>query len=134
MTPGFSCFKALVRLAEIYAQIPTIQCQRKCHAQCSVIPLEPLELVQVKAALREEVPTVQLLNSGHLSMFDEERECCPALNVFKACSAYEARPLICRLFGVVEQMRCPHGCLPERFLTDEEVSNLARQIRAAKRA
>jgi Fe-S-cluster containining protein len=34
------------------------------------------------------------------------------------CTVYPDRPLICRLFGVVEQMRCPFGCVPERFLSE----------------
>jgi hypothetical protein len=121
-----------VRLAEIYAKIPSIQCQRKCHAQCSVIPLEALELVQLKAAMREDLP-VQRLENGILTVFDEARGCCPALNVFRACSAYEARPLICRLWGVVERLQCPHGCLPARFLTDEEVNDLYNDLRVAAR-
>jgi Fe-S-cluster containining protein len=36
------------------------------------------------------------------------------------CLGYEARPLVCRLFGVVPKMKCPWGCEPERWLTDEE--------------
>lgn len=36
------------------------------------------------------------------------------------CSLYSIRPVICRLWGVVESMPCPHGCKPERVLTDEE--------------
>ena len=34
---------------------------------------------------------------------------CPAL-VDGRCSVYEHRPLICRLWGAVESLPCPHGC------------------------
>lgn len=45
---------------------------------------------------------------------------CPALDFIGRCSVYEIRPLICRLWGVVETMKCHYGCEPERYLTDEE--------------
>lgn len=57
---------------------------------------------------------------------------CPALDDRKRCSAYDKRPMICRLWGVVETMKCPHGCRPSpRYLTDEQGKDmlaLAREI------
>ncbi|HEV2379781.1 MAG TPA: hypothetical protein VG206_08280 [Terriglobia bacterium] len=42
---------------------------------------------------------------------------------------YGVRPLICRLWGLVKAMRCPHGCEPEQWLSDEEArAMLARVI------
>ncbi|MDX6649701.1 MAG: uncharacterized protein QOJ97_1652 [Solirubrobacteraceae bacterium] len=37
---------------------------------------------------------------------------CPALDK-GLCSVYGVRPMICRLWGIGEQMKCPHGCKPE---------------------
>ena len=36
------------------------------------------------------------------------------------CSIYDKRPLICRLYGVVENMKCRFGCKPTRYLTNKE--------------
>lgn len=45
---------------------------------------------------------------------------CPVLSD-GLCSAHPARPMLCRLWGVVEGMECPHGCLPRpRYLTAAE--------------
>ena len=35
----------------------------------------------------------------------------------EGCACYEERPLMCRLFGAVENLRCPHGCAPAVLLT-----------------
>ena len=44
---------------------------------------------------------------------------CPMLKDNK-CSIYDKRPLICRLYGVVENMKCRFGCKPTRYLTNKE--------------
>lgn len=45
---------------------------------------------------------------------------CPALKRHK-CSIYEVRPLVCRLWGIDETVRCPLGCEPEGgWLTRQE--------------
>ena len=49
---------------------------------------------------------------------------CPHLGIGGRCTAYEARPLICRLWGVVERMKCPYGCRPERYMTEKEVNEI----------
>src|SRR2546429_6087610 len=39
------------------------------------------------------------------------------------CTVYEVRPMICRLWGMVEGMQCPHGCVPEGgHLTEDRKS------------
>lgn len=45
-----------------------------------------------------------------------------------ACSAYRDRPLLCRLWGVVEKLRCPHGCEPERMLSNVESAAMLDQM------
>ena len=30
------------------------------------------------------------------------------------------KPMICRLWGLTRMMACPHGCVPSRWLTEEE--------------
>lgn len=36
------------------------------------------------------------------------------------CIVYAARPLVCRLWGVVPEMPCQWGCTPARMLTSAE--------------
>jgi Fe-S-cluster containining protein len=46
------------------------------------------------------------------------------------CSIYSMRPAICRLFGAVDHpmLRCPHGCRPEKYLTDAESRAILKDI------
>ena len=56
---------------------------------------------------------------------------CPALDVaFGLCSVYPDRPTLCRLWGVVEKMRCPFGCEPERYLSDAEAVTILDEVAA----
>lgn len=56
---------------------------------------------------------------------------CEALTDAKRCAVYDVRPLICRLWGAVEDMPCPYGCTPEpRFLTTQEAMILLSQAHA----
>jgi uncharacterized protein len=98
-----------VKLQAIYDTLPKINCKRLCQEYCGpVIP---------NACLPEEAHRLSLLPiiQTQLTNFT-----CGAL-LYGSCSIYSMRPLICRLFGCVEAMRCPHGCEPEFWLTDEEV-------------
>jgi Fe-S-cluster containining protein len=49
---------------------------------------------------------------------------CSMLTAARRCGVYEIRPMICRLWGVVEVMKCPYGCVPERYLTSQEGARL----------
>lgn len=44
------------------------------------------------------------------------------------CQSYDQRPVLCRLWGAVESMRCPYGCEAERIMTDGEARDLIRQV------
>lgn len=41
---------------------------------------------------------------------------CPLLTSDGKCSIYEHRPAICRIWGVVKDMQCEHGCVPDVWL------------------
>jgi len=100
----------LKTIQDVYDAIPTIACQGKCSASCGVIPLFPVEGDRIQAS-GGSIPTANV----HLS--------CSEL-VAGRCSIYADRPLICRLFGVVPEMKCPHGCKPDRWLTSKQVQRL----------
>ena len=52
---------------------------------------------------------------------------CPYLTDKGRCSIYDLRPLICRMFGTVEGMPCPHGC-KAALLTDKQSAVLFKQL------
>jgi Fe-S-cluster containining protein len=113
-------------LDEIYARIPSIDCQRRCHTTCGLIPLS---LPEARRLQRHQLRVVPYGN-GEL-MFDAPLGVCPALRQ-RDCAIYEDRPLICRFFGVVEGMECRWGCKPERLLTMQEAAQLLRASRTAR--
>lgn len=104
-------------LAAIYAKIPEVNCKGKCQKCCGPILCQQIEWNQVVATGQvkpeAEVPILQ----------------CPALTERGKCSAYAVRPAICRLWGAVKKMRCPHGCRPKRWLSDGEAREILEKIR-----
>ena len=112
--------RADAELTAIYAEVPDmLDCKGLCHDSCGPIPLTKREWqrldmrgVQIPDAMKavEEIAAT----GGEWS--------CPAL-VDNRCSAYDVRPLICRLYGTVDipSLRCTHGCRPKGgYLTDEQ--------------
>lgn len=98
----------------LYASMPTVKCAGLCSAACGPIGLSGLEAKRIYKALGVHVGLKFLTPKP-------ERQVCPALDQeTNLCRCYDLRPVICRLYGVVERMKCPHGCVPERWVTDEE--------------
>lgn len=108
---------AAVDLDGLYASLPRIDCQKKCGSFCGPIAMGPQEWDRVVARVGRE-PSAQTL------MRDLR---CPFATPKGTCSVYDVRPLICRLWGTVKDaMECPHGCVPERWLTTDEAWTLLR--------
>ncbi len=54
---------------------------------------------------------------------------CPALTMLRRCGVYEARPMICRLWGMVPMMRCNYGCVPVGgWLTDRQAYEFLARV------
>jgi Fe-S-cluster containining protein len=116
-------------LAALYDGLPTIQCQGKCHTHCGPIAVTPFEDRRMAEASGGSLPIM-------MPAVDVDTGLNCALLVNKRCSIYESRPLICRLFGLVDDplMRCPYGCVPvPRYLTNEETSRLLRKAEEISR-
>lgn len=106
--------------AELYATIPDPKCKGLCVDTCTAIPLTVYEArVLRKAGMpmpHAEDMVVRILAGEHPR--------CPAL-VEGRCTVYDIRPLICRLYGAVEDLRCEHGCEPdEGFMATEDSHRL----------
>lgn len=96
-----------LQLKRLYAKVPRIACRGLCADSCGPIKASKLEVQRLEKAggspLSHDPETL------HCSMLENGR-----------CRAYEARPLICRLWGVVRGMPCVFGCVPERMLENVE--------------
>ena len=115
-------------LAELYARIPEVHCRGLCQAYCGPVPMADLEL-EAALALR---PDLRPLASpfpigGNLIAPDPETLTCRCL-VDGRCSVYAARPVICRLWGAVKRLRCPHGCTPENWLSPREAGKITNAV------
>ena len=118
MQSGNLDLAAIGRLKKLYAELPGIQCKGLCVESCTAIGYSSVEADLIQLA-GQDLPK---LREGR----------CSALTPKGRCGVYSNRPLVCRLFGLVEEMRCPHGCIPEQFLTEEEQLNLFRQVGAGE--
>lgn len=58
----------------------------------------------------------------------EKGNCRQTLTSANKCSVYFQRPLICRLWGTVKKMACPHGCQPTTWLSDQEAGLLIQKM------
>lgn len=107
---------ARARLAELYARIPDMACRGLCAVTCTTIEMSNVERARIARAGVRILPVVELdpVRIG--------KDPCPALTADQRCSVYNVRPLICRIWGAVERVRCPHGCEPVggKWLTDED--------------
>ena len=100
-------------IEEIYSRIPKIDCQRKCQSCCSFILMSDVEATRIDHL------------TGPINFLAHP---CPALSVMGDCTIYDNRPAICRLYGVVRRMTCPHGCQPETWLSDAEAKSILEEL------
>ncbi len=102
-------------LERVYAQVPDVACKGLCQRACGPIGISAIE-ADALAAAGIELPTVDSeLTCSHLK---EGR-----------CSIYANRPLVCRIFGAVKKLPCPHGCKPAGgYLSDVKARELLHAI------
>jgi hypothetical protein len=91
-------------LAELYAELPAIECRGLCWDSCSRIPILPVERRHVAAVTGVDIPDGTRAGGPSL---------CPALTMLGRCGVHEVRPMICRLWGIVDNMPCTFGCVPD---------------------
>ena len=104
-------------LKAIYRTLPTMECRGLCQVCCGPVCMTRFERDRIEKHLGDK-PV------DHMGL------ACPVLNDAGRCSAYAVRPLICRLWGMVESLKCPHGCEPSRWLTDDEAAGLLAAMNA----
>jgi Fe-S-cluster containining protein len=115
-----------IRLAKLYAKVPHIDCRGKCASFCGPIRCSTRERNRMERAGGQPLgtqPATAVLPTGER----QSVRLCSMLTGAGTCSVYDQRPMICRLWGVVENMRCPHGCQPDRYLTVQQGKDLLAQ-------
>lgn len=112
------------RLEAIYGKIPGVACKGLCgwddakqDGCCGPLRMTRLERQRI----------VQAAGFGPKSHPQTMK--CNMLGEDGSCRVYDVRPLICRLWGAVRAMSCPHGCKPDRYLTVAESVEIVRQVR-----
>lgn len=87
------------KVRALWEMVPKIECKGLCSNSCGPIDMSDVErrLISEQGL---EIPGMTCLT-------------CPALDFAGRCRVYDIRPMICRLWGVTETMKCPHGCVPE---------------------
>lgn len=139
------------RLEELYATLPTVPCKRLCQNYCGPIFIPKIEAARLEEKRgflritdsldpddRPYLPPVEVLRKDFIGILPDDQSDlhCPFLQPYNAhCRAYGIRPLVCRVWGMVNNplLRCPHGCVPTRWVTELEFRDLLLKIVAIQR-
>ncbi|GLK69209.1 hypothetical protein GCM10008179_28470 [Hansschlegelia plantiphila] len=105
-------------LSRLYAKIPTFTCVEGCTECCGPVVAGPVE--------RERAP---LLHESVAAAVAGGCASCP-YGAAGSCEVYDDRPFICRLYGTVEDLRCPHGRRPDRLFTSAQGRALVAEYRS----
>lgn len=113
----------MASLDELYARVPDAGCKGLCKDSCGPIAMTEIEWLRLGS------PEPAIHEGGNVWLGLSELAC--TVLVEGRCSNYDARPMICRLWGATETMACPWGCRPLLPLTDAEARHLLRETRGA---
>lgn len=117
----------MLKLADLYAKLPSISCKGLCHDACGVIMCSKAEKDAIAVLTGRRVKTipdvVAPIHKNHVMLRPTEELNCSYLKK-QRCTIYSARPMICRLYGVADGMLCPHGCIPSRVVSKQEAHDL----------
>lgn len=105
--------QVLRRLEELYAKIPRVSSRRgcsRCSDCCGPVIWSRIEWERIPEERRKNQTTIN----------------CPYIGRDHRCEIYDIRPLACRLFGVVQKMRCPYGG-QDTFLTQGEEDAILKE-------
>lgn len=105
------------QLQKLYDRLPKVKCRGLCTEACGPLMFTQLEADVIKAKFGRSIGCDASMT-------------CTALSEGR-CTIYEARPYVCRAYGAVERLECPHGCKPEKgVMSDEQSEKLFHQIMA----
>jgi Fe-S-cluster containining protein len=128
---GYTEQEALAELDKLYSSLPALTCKGLCHVSCGVVAASELEHRRITAAGSTITPPAGETDSKDTSSVALAN--CPALGPLRNCTIYDIRPLICRVWGLGDRLRCPFGCVPDRVLSSVEVWDLIARIEQLSR-
>lgn len=99
--------------ARLYKKIPGFECIEGCTDCCGQVPWTDFELQ--RAGLAEPPPE------------RDDGRCVFSLN--GRCDIHDRRPFMCRLFGTVKDLECPHGRGPLQPMPVEDGHQLVRRYK-----
>jgi len=102
----------MTEIQRLYLKIPASRCKDGCFECCTNI---------VQFAKEEAERAGEYKYDG----------VCPFLDENKKCGVYQNRPLVCRIYGASEIMRC-EDCAPERYLNEEETRAIIKEYAKIK--
>lgn len=108
----------VAELEALYAQIPDMGCLGLCQAACGPIGMGDAEYARLQ---EPGMPPIARADPGRIPFTPAS---CPALTLLGQCGVYALRPMVCRIWGAVASMRCPHGCRPEGGFMDEATGQI----------
>ena len=95
------------KLQALYDQVPVISsCKGRCWLSCGPMDMSDRERTRIKAAGFKITP-------GRIAKQQADTFWCEALGPDGRCAVYDLRPMVCRLWGTIQSMACPHGCVPD---------------------
>ena len=101
-------------LRMLYRDVPAVEgCKPACGKCCGPVPWAPAEIARVAERIPQGTERFPAPGGpdGFLLLADPRTGLCAFLSAERACTVYDARPLLCRMFGAVDapNMRCPFG-------------------------
>jgi uncharacterized protein len=124
------------RLRELYAQIPRFKCIEGCTDCCGPVAASKEErrahpeLLSLETARdimdvlsQGGASTQELAVAPKLTAWGQAgADCltCPYVIKNGGCAIYDDRPFLCRFYGTVPSLKCPHGRAPEKMLSNIE--------------
>lgn len=116
------------KIKRLYAKLPKIKCQKKCTQACGPILMSTAEKkIIVKRVGKDPFADIKMPMDEESYVKNFTCLSCPLLKDGE-CTVYDIRPAVCRLFGLVKKMECPHGCKPDRWVTDKEAHKLLKEL------
>lgn len=109
---------------KIVGKLPKMNCKGHCWDSCGPVPIRTLEEKIIRKFLkRKHLPFKEGMGNTLV---------CPYLSQDRKCSIYQARPLVCRIWGMAKRLPCNYGCKPDRYMEDREVMSLLFELEDAK--
>jgi Fe-S-cluster containining protein len=118
----------MVRALWARVAVEDLHCRGLCHDSCGAIGYSTAErkVIQTRHGAFP-VPQGEL-RGGKFEHPDDIM--CSALTPDKRCSIYDERPAICRLYGLIRELPCAHGCVPRAWMTHGEAQTLIAELDA----